>query len=787
MTGQAKDFASLLRRFRAGLGLTQEELAERAGLSTRAISDLERGVKTRPHRYTVDQLIQALNLPAAEQETFIAASRSRARRKAADPPPDSHRRSSLPVPHHPLLGRGTEIEAITAILRQPGVRLLTLTGTGGTGKTRLAIEIATTLADDYPDGVFLVSLAPLSDHRLVGPTIALSLGLRESDDRGLVRALADQRSLLVLDNFEHLLGAAGLVAELVTHAPGLTVLVTSRAPLEVMAEREFLVLPLPVPPLDGGEVSAAVALFIDRAKSVRPDLEVTPSTVATIAEICRRLDGLPLAIELAAARSRLLSPQAIAARLERRLPLLTSGLRDAPDRHQTLHAALSWSYDLLSIEAQELFRRLSVFSGGFTLDSAEALEAGIAQPAEPPLLDRLGLLTTHSLLDREDGFDGEPRFSMLETVREYGLEALKIVGEAADVERRHAGVFANLAESAEPELVGPRQLAWFELLEAEHGNLHAALAWTLVHDPPRAIAMTGALIRFWDHHGHVAEGLRWIATALDSPEGRVSPLRGKLLWGGATLGLILGHYDQAVAWLTEAVPAALSAGDKYHAGFALNTLGTVTADLGDTPRARAYHEHGLALLREVGDRDGIAALLGNVGHDAMMMGDYTEAIASCGASLAMYRQLGSAHGTASMLSELGQAMVLAGQFADAAPLLREGLVHAEELGNNIYRVYFLFALAVLASREAQWQRAARLFGALDAFTAHLTYTFPPFHDAIGREAHAIVVDSLGADEYLMAWTAGGAMPKIDVSAYALAIDPITQSTEERLEFLTPKP
>jgi len=573
----------------------------------------------------------------------------------------------------------------------------------------------------------------------------------------------------VLDNFEHLLDAASLVAELVDRGPGLNVLLTSRAPLDLRAEREFPVLPLPVSALDSDpRNSAAVELFIERARAVRPDLEITPASLATIAEICRRLDGLPLAIELAAARCRLLSPQAIAARLERRLPLLTGGPRDAPERHQTLRAALSWSYDLLSMDAQALFRRLCVFSGGFTLERAAALEAGAGSPSEAPLLDRLGLVASHNLLGREDDPEGEPRFSMLETVREYGLEMLKNAGEAEAVERWHADVFIRLAVAAEPELVGPRQLAWFQLLEAEHDNLRAALVWTLVHDPPRAAAMTGALIRFWDHHGHVAEGLRWIATTLDSPEGLTSPLRGKLLWGGATLGLILGTYDQAVAWLTEAVPAALSVGDKYHAGFALNTLGTVSANLGDVPQARTYHQRGLALLREVGDRDGIAALLGNVGLDAMIMGDYTEAIASCSASLAMYRELGSAHGTASMLGVLGQATVLAGQFADAAPLLREGFIHAEELGNNIYRVYFLFALAVLASREARWIRSARLFGALDAFTAHLTYTFPPFHDAISREAQASVLEALGPEGFEMAWTDGREMTKAEVTSYALA-------------------
>lgn len=771
---QAEDFASLLRRLRAERGLTQEDLAERAGLSARGISDLERGVKTRPHRHTVDRLSIALDLPEPARNAFIAASRPRANAAVAPAQPRADQRGNLPIPPNRLLGRAAEIHAISALLSQPDVRLLTLTGTGGTGKTRLALHVAAGFHEAYPDGIFLVSLAPLTDARLVGPTIALTLGLRETTDEGLIRALSGQRLLLVLDNVEHLPGAERLVAAMVASAPGLVVLATSRAPLGIAAEREYPVAPLPVPEGVSGlsrvSLPASVELFMQRAQVVRPDLEKTATNLAAIAEICRRLDGLPLAIELAAARCRLLSPQAIAARLERRLPLLTGGARDAPARHQTLRAALAWSYDLLAVDAQLLFRRLSVFSGGFSLDAAAALDVTGGPGSEAFLLDRLSLLVSHSLLGRQDGGDGEPRFAMLETVREYGAELLEAAGDLAATAAKHADVFIRLALAAEPELVGERQLVWFDRLETEHGNLRAALEWALVHDQTRAIAMAGALIRFWDYHGHVAEGRRWIVRALATDEGQRSPLRGKLLWGGGTLALILGDYEQAMSWLTEAVPAATGAGDLYHAAFALNTLGTTTSDLGNLHQARAFHEQGLELMRQVGDRDGIAALLGNLGHDAMLLGDYVSAIESCTTSLAIYRDIGSAHGIASMLSELGQAMLLDGRLANAARFLREGILHAEELGNNIYRIYFLLSLSVLATREDQWQRAAHLFGALDALTALMSYTFPPFHRSIAEDARALVRGQLGEEAYAIAVATGTSMTATEVTALAVASD-----------------
>ena len=736
-TGSTETFGALLRRHRSAMGWTQEDLAERAGLSTRAISDLEREVKVRPHRDTIDRLVTALGMTNVEREAFVDAARPRSRpaRKFTGREPA---RNHLPSPATALLGRNEEVLALESLIGSPDVRLVTLTGTGGAGKTRLAIDVAHRVQSAFPDGAFFVSLGALTDPSLVGATIAQTLRLRETSDDQLLETLALQQALLVLDNFEHLLDAAGLVAGLVSHAPGLTVLITSRAPLGIAAEREFPVLPLALPEPEMYTPTrrpAAVELFIQRARAVRPDLSLTESDEYAVLEICRRLDGLPLAIELAAARCRLLSPRAISARLERRLPLLTMGGRDAPLRHQTLRDALSWSYDLLSNDVRALFRTLSVFTGGFSLTAVEALAASSGTPsAKYDLLDHLTILSSQSLIGRDQASDEDPRFTMLETVREYGAELLATSGEQLAVEARHAAHYAHLTLAAEPELIGSQQLVWFTRLEHDQANIRLALTWMLRNDIDCAMAMAGALIRFWDHHGHRREGLRWLTAALESEGSSDSPLRGKLQWGRGTLALVEGDYDNATAWLTEGAEAALAAGDLYHAGFSLNTLGTIASDQGDLTRARALHEEGLGLLRQVGDEDGIAALSGNLGYDLMLDGELDAAIERCVESLALYRGLGSSHGCASMLSVLGQATLRAGRLNEAGRYLHEGIRFAEDLGNNIYLIYFMHSLATLAAWESKWDRAARLFGATDAHMERISYEMTPFPRSIGDAA-----------------------------------------------------
>src|SRR5918994_3389242 len=466
------DFGGLLRRYRVAEGLTQEELAERAGVSTRGVSDLERGAHVLPRKDTLQLLLDALALAPADRATLVAAARrpvtTRARRESDDRPP------GLPVPLTPLIGRDHAIEAVAALLAQPTIRLLPLTGPGGTGKTRLALAVAEQVAPAFPDGVVFVSLAPVADPALVAPTIAERLGARERADQtlrdALVTHLAGKRLLLVLDNFEHVLPAAPLVAELLGACPALRVLTTSRAALHLSGEHLYSVPPLALPdagrlpPLEELGQTAAVRLFVDRARAVKSDFTLSEANIPAVVEIVHRLDGLPLALELVAARARALSPAALSVRLHRRFPLLTGGAPDLPERQRTLRDTIAWSYDLLRPSEQALFRRLGVFAGGFTLEAAEAVAD---LNASFDVLEGMTSLLDTSLLQRDEQ-DAEPRYTMLATIREFALERLTESGEESTTRDRHAGFFLALVERGDPEAGDP---AWLDILEREHDNL----------------------------------------------------------------------------------------------------------------------------------------------------------------------------------------------------------------------------------------------------------------------------------------------------------------------------
>jgi predicted ATPase/DNA-binding SARP family transcriptional activator len=452
------------------------------------------------------------------------------------------RRDNLPVPATPLLGRAAELAQIVSLLAQPACRLLTLVGPGGVGKTRLALEVAAKQLSNFDDGAYFVELAPIRDPALVATTIAQVLELREADDQPVASVLKawlrERELLLLLDNFEQILDAAPLVGELLASCPRLKLLVTSRAPLRIRGEQELPVAPLALPDLahlpDPQALSryAAVELFIQRAVSVQPDFRVTSENAPALAAICSRLEGLPLAIELAAARIKLLSPQGILDRLGSRLALLTWGPRDLPARQQTMRHTIAWSYDLLSAEERRLFRRLAIFAGGCTLEAAETV-CNVSGDSAPAVLDGMAALVEQSLLRQDERAEGQPYFTMLETIREYGLEQLVTSGELADVQRRYTSYYVAMAETAEPELRGPHQVAWLDRLEREHDNLRAALARCLATagQAELGLRLAARLGWFWYLHGHLSEGRRWLQQALAQTEHwEHSALRAQAVW-----------------------------------------------------------------------------------------------------------------------------------------------------------------------------------------------------------------------------------------------------------------
>jgi predicted ATPase/DNA-binding XRE family transcriptional regulator len=484
MSDSRASFGDLLRRLRTAAALSQEDLAERAGLSRHGISDLERGARHAPRLETVRMLADALALSETDRQALLTAARPVLLGYGSPVAPPASL-GSLPAPLTRLIGRQTELATLSAGLQDAEVRLLTVTGPGGVGKTRLAIAAAAAMPEAFHDGVVFVDLSPLTDAALVLPMIAGTLGVQASLGQPLIATLATfvaaKRLLLLLDNCEPVLGAAPDVVTLLAESPHLMVLATSREPLRVRGEQEFPLLPLPLPAFDHLPViedlaqSPAVALFLERARAVQPDFALTADTALAVAAICRHLDGLPLAIELAAARVKILPPPALLARLQQRLPLLTGGGRDLPARQRTMRNAIAWSYELLTPEEQRLFSRLAVFVGGCTLEAAEAV-CPTDDDSTYGVLEGVASLVDKSLMREDHGSGGEPRYLMLETVREFALEQLQASGEEATIRMRHATWCLALAEQTAPLLRGSGARAGFPGLEREHGNLRAALA-----------------------------------------------------------------------------------------------------------------------------------------------------------------------------------------------------------------------------------------------------------------------------------------------------------------------
>lgn len=794
----ATRFGELLRGYRQRAGLSQQELAERAGLSVEGVGALERGSRRHPHPHTIRALTTALGL-RSDEGTAFAATVSRVSTGSGAPqslapgtPFPVMQRGDLPIPPSLIVGREREEAAAVRLLERPDVRLLTLTGPGGIGKTRLATQIAAGVGDRFGEVCF-VDLASIRDAALVPSAIVDALGLQEQGGRPplerLLVALAGQRRLLLLDNFEHVAPAAPTVAAVLAHCPLVKLLVTSRAPLRLRGEHEFPVAPLAVPAPERATLKmdllgySAIRLFVERTQSVDPNFVLSSANAPAVAEISRRLEGLPLAIELAAARMRTLSPAALLSRLSDRFGLLTAGPVDAPARQRTLRATIDWSYDLLGPEEKELFRHLSVFVGGFTLEAAEWVggqKTGYGGCAFDPL-SLIEELTSKSLLRRREGVDGDvPRFDLLETVREYGLERLAAAGEetppsgggglGGELATRdaHAAYFLALAERVEPELVGPAQREWLDRLEADHPNLRAALDWLMERgEIAAALRLAAACSWLWWYRGHFAEGRAHLEALLAQPDA-ASHARP---WAAAMKGLGMlthgqGETERAARLYEAAVNTWRRLDDPDRLAEALMMQG-ITLIYAGSEQASVVLAESVAISRTLTNPQWLSIGLGGLGLALQRRGDLAGAAVTLDEALMRSREVKNPMGIAIAYLGFGTLAREQGDDARALSLLQQAMALFRDLGEIWSAILCLEWLAATLTHH-QPQSAVRLLAAADAWREEVGLPRPPAEVGRFDREVAAVRDALGEEAFAAVWAAGSLLTPKQAIAEALA-------------------
>jgi predicted ATPase/serine/threonine protein kinase/DNA-binding CsgD family transcriptional regulator len=731
--------------------------------------------------------------------------------------------TNLPVQHAPFIGREREVDAVCDLLRREETRLLTLTGPGGTGKTRLALQAAAELCETFADGVFFVNLVPISDPAFVMPTIAETLGIQEGPDRPLLERLKEnlreKQVLLLLDNFEQVVSAALQIVDLLDACLQLKVMVTSRVVLHVRAEHEFPVPPLPLPdPKQLPDLAVlshytAVALFLQRAQATKPDFQLTHANARAIAEICAHLDGLPLAIELAAARIKLLPPQALLARIDQRLVMLTSAPRDVPARQQTLRRTIDWSYDLLEDDEKILFRRLAVFVGGCTLEAAEAICIAPGD-LEEDVLDGVARLVDKSLLGQEAAIDGEPRLLMLETIREYALERLAESGEAEAVRRQHSTFFLALAEESFPKIDSPEQSTWYQRLEADHDNLRATLRWTLEsQEAQMGLRLAGTLgCGFWISCNHEREGRSWLEQVLAQPGAEERTIaRARALRGLGLLAFTQGDFPEAQRSLEESVsigremgaagtfdlagalhtlahvallqgnPSATlklageslqlfqELGVTWGAGLALHHLGRATLELGDPGAARLHLEESEKQFRMAGDKAKLSISFDALGLVALQQGDYDSARTHFEEALSVAQEKGNKKFTADALAHLGSVALRMGEYHESATRYQQSLAINSEQGYKEGIAEDLTGLAEVTNLLGQPEHAARLLGAVEALREASSIRLSPLHRAEYERTIEGIHAHLDDPAFANAWKEGHTMTLDEVLAAQEAI------------------